>query len=216
MACSCEGICIQESAQCRIVITGLEVIEAGLSVVDIASVAQGVVGSQGAGHGTADGKGLAPGIVGVGDHGRSGGVQDRGDIALEVGGVVVSSAVVGDRQRCTAGIVSKVQRIPVNSHLAQLAAVVDIAICRAAAGPGGPHAIRIIGKGPGLPGKLDLAGFGIDHIAGAVGDSAAVAVSAVAVRYRYPHGSSAVPTGCGITPGAATIGAHLPHGVFTD
>jgi len=149
LACSCEGICIQESAQCRIVITGLEVIEVGFGIVDIAPVAQGVVGAQRAGHGTADGKGLAPGIVGVGDHSCSGGVQNRGDIPLEVGGVVVSGAVVGRGQRRTAGIVSEVQRIPIHSHLAQLAAVVHVVIGGTAACPLGPHAIGIVGKGPG-------------------------------------------------------------------
>ena len=141
-----------------VVVAALEVVEAGFGIVDIASVAQGVVGAQGAGHGTADGKELAPGVISIGDHSRSGGVQDGRDIALEVGGIIVGGAVVGDGHGCTAGIVGKIQRIPIHGHLAQLAAVVDIAICRAAAGPGGPHAIGIIGKGPGLPGKLDLAG----------------------------------------------------------
>jgi len=145
------------------------------------------VGAQGACHGTADGKGLAPGIVGVSDHCCSGGVQDGGDIALEVGGIIVGGAIVGHGQRRAAGFVSKVQRIPIHGHLAQLAAVVHVVIGRTAACPLGPHAIGIVGEGPGLPGLLDLAGLGIDHIAGAVGDFAAVAVSAVAVRYRYLH-----------------------------
>ena len=192
-----------------VVVAALEVVEAGFGIVDIASVAQGVVGAQGAGHGTADGKGLAPGIVGVGDHSRSGGVQDGRDIALQIGGIVVSRSVVGNGHGCTAGIVGKVQRIPIHRHLAQLAAVVHVVIGRTAACPLGTHAISIIGKGPGLPGLLDLAGFGIDHIAGAVGDFAAVAVSAIAVRYGYPHGVGTVPTGCGIAPGAASIGTHL-------
>ena len=153
----------------------------------IAPVAQGVVGSQGTCHGTAGAENVAPGIVGIGDHSRSGGVQDGGDIALEVGGVVVSGAVVGDGQRGAAGIVGKVQGVTIHRHLAHLAAIVDIAVRGAAVGPLGPHAIGIIGKGPGLSGKLDLTGFGIDNIAGTVGNFAAVAVSAVAVRYRYLH-----------------------------
>ena len=55
------------------------------------------MGAQGAGHGTGGAEDVAPGIVGIGDHGRSGGVQDGSDIALEVGGVVVSGAIVGDQ-----------------------------------------------------------------------------------------------------------------------
>ena len=96
-------------------------------------------------------------------------------------------SLVGHGQRRTAGIVGKIQRIPIHRHLAQLAAIVDIAVRGAAVGPFGPHAVGIVGEGPGLPGKLDLTGFGIDHIASAVGDFAAVAVSAIAVRYRYLH-----------------------------
>jgi len=110
------------------IITAGYIVEPCLGIIDIAPVAQGVVGAQGAGHGTADGKGLAPGVVGVGDHSRSGGVQDGGDIALEVGGIIVGGAVVGDGHGCTAGIVGKIQRIPIHRHLAQLAAVVDIAV----------------------------------------------------------------------------------------
>ena len=199
-----------------VVVAALEVVEAGFGIIDIAPVAQGVVGAQGAGHGTGGSENVAPGIVGVGDHSRSGGVQDGGDIALEVGGVVVSGAVVDHGQRCAAGIVGKIQRIPIHRHLAQLAAIVDIAVRGAAVGPFGPHAVGIVGEGPGLPGKLDLTGFGIDHISSAVGDFAAVAVSPVAVRYVYPHGIGAVATCGGIAPGIAAVGAHLPHGVFTD
>ena len=192
-----------------VIVAALEIVEAGFGIVDIAPVAQGIVGSQGTCHGTAGAENVAPGIVGIGDHSRSGGIQDRRYITLEVGGIVVSGSVVGDGQRGAAGIVGKVQGVTIHRHLAQLAAVVHVVIGRTAACPLGTHAISIIGKGPGLPGLLDLAGFGIDHIAGAVGDFAAVAVSAIAVRYGYPHGVGTVPTGCGIAPGAASIGTHL-------
>ena len=145
------------------------------------------MGAQGAGHGTGGAEDVAPGIVGIGDHSRSRGVQDGRDIALEVGSVVVSGAVVGHGQRRTAGLIGKGQDVAAYGHLTQLAAVVHVVIGRTAACPLGPHAIGIVGKGPGLPGKLDLAGLGIDDMAGTVGDLAAVAVSAVAVRYRYLH-----------------------------
>ena len=170
-----------------IVVSALEVVEAVFGIVDIAPVAQGIVGAQGASHGTGGAENVAPGIVGVGDHSRSGGVQDGGDIALEVGGIVVSGAVVGDGQRGAAGLIGKGQGVAAHGHLTQLAAIVDIAVRGAAVGPFGPHAVGIVGEGPGLPGKLDLAGLGIDDMAGTVGDFAAVAVSAVAVRYRYLH-----------------------------
>ena len=80
------------------IITAGYIVEPCLGIEDIAPVAQGVVGSQGTCHGTAGAENVAPGIVGVGDHSRSGGVQDGGDIPLEVGGIVVSGSVVGYRQ----------------------------------------------------------------------------------------------------------------------
>ena len=48
-----------------VVVAALEVVEAGFSVVDIAPVAQGVVGAQGAGHGTGGAENVAPGILGI-------------------------------------------------------------------------------------------------------------------------------------------------------
>ena len=132
-----------------VIVSALEVVEAGFGIIDIAPVAQGVVGAQGAGHGTGGAENVAPGIVGIGDHSRSGGVQDRGDIALEVGGIIVSGAVAGDGQRRTTGIVGKGQGVAAHGHLAQLAAIVDIAVCRAAIGPGSAHAVSIVGIGPG-------------------------------------------------------------------
>ena len=94
-----ENVCINKPTDLRIVITAGYIVESRLGVVDIAPVAQGVVGSQGISHGNGGAENVAPGIVGVGDHSCSGGVQNRGDIPLEVGGVVVSGAVVGDGQR---------------------------------------------------------------------------------------------------------------------
>ena len=107
------------------------------------------MGAQGAGHGTGGAENVAPGIVGVGDHSRSGGVQDGGDIPLEVGGVVVSGTVVGDGQRCAVGLIGKGQGVAAHGHLAQLTAIVDIAVRGAAVGPFGPHAVGIVGEGPG-------------------------------------------------------------------
>ena len=48
----------------RVVIAGLEVIESGISVVDVAAVAEGVMGAEGGRHSAGLGQGIAPGIVG--------------------------------------------------------------------------------------------------------------------------------------------------------
>ena len=143
-----ESIRIEESADLGVIVAALEIVEAGFGIVDIAPVAQGVVGSQGAGHGTGGAEDVAPGIISVGYDSCSGDVQDRRYITLEVGGVVVSGAVVDHGQRCAAGIVGKGQGVAAHGHLTQLAAIVDIAVRGAAVGPFGPHAVGIVGEGP--------------------------------------------------------------------
>ena len=50
-----EGVCAEEAAHFWVVIAGLEVIEAGLLVKDIATVAEGVTGAEGGGQGAGGG-----------------------------------------------------------------------------------------------------------------------------------------------------------------
>ena len=71
---------------------------------------------------------ITPGIIAVGDNSTAHAIQDRDHIALDVGDIIVGSAVVGHRHRHTVGTVGKVQSIIANSHLAQGAAVVDILV----------------------------------------------------------------------------------------
>jgi len=133
-----KSISIDKSANFGIIIPALEVIEAGFGVVDIAAVAQGVVGAEGGSKVAGGGKGFAPGIVGVADHCRAAAVEDGGYIALQVGGVVVGCAVVGDGYRGTAGIIAEVQRIAANGHAAEAAAVIHIAVGGGIVGSLGP------------------------------------------------------------------------------
>ena len=65
MSCGDESIRIEKSADLGVVVAALEVVESCLGVVDIAPVAEGVVGSQGAGHGTGGAEAVAPGILGI-------------------------------------------------------------------------------------------------------------------------------------------------------
>ena len=59
-----EGICTDKSANCGIIIAGLEIIEAGFAVVDISTVAERIMQTQCAGHRAGDGEQSAPSIVG--------------------------------------------------------------------------------------------------------------------------------------------------------
>ena len=50
-----EGIGIEEAGEGGVIVARLEVIEAGFGVVDIASIAEGVVGAEGGGQGAGGG-----------------------------------------------------------------------------------------------------------------------------------------------------------------
>ena len=128
MAGRCESVGVEEAADFGIVVSALQVIEAGFGVVDIAAVAQGVMGTEGGSKVTGGGKRPAPGIVGVADHCRAAAVEDGGYIALQVNGIVVGCAVVGDGYRCAGSVVAEVQRIAANGHAAEAATVIHIAV----------------------------------------------------------------------------------------
>ena len=63
----CYGVGVYESADCGVIVSALEVVQAGFGVVDIAAVAQGVMGAEGGGQVAGGGKGSAPCVVGVAD-----------------------------------------------------------------------------------------------------------------------------------------------------
>jgi len=93
-------------------------------------------------------QGVAPGVVGVGDHSRAGFVQDGGDIPLEVGGIVVSNLVEDHRHGRAGGIIGKVQGVASHSHVGQGAAIVSIAVSIGSIGFLCPQAVGIVGKAP--------------------------------------------------------------------
>ena len=138
LTCGCESIRVEESADFGIIVSALEVVKAAFGVEDIAAVAQGVMLAQGGGQsaGAVVAGGMAaPGIVGIGYHRCAGTVQNGGNIALQVGGVVVNRAVVGKGLGRTLGIIGKADGMAHraggsvgNFHLQQLGAAVDIAV----------------------------------------------------------------------------------------
>ena len=94
-------------------------------------------------------RGFAPGVIGVGNHRASRSVQDCRHIPLQVGGVVVGGAVVGHGHGNAIGVVGEVQGVAAYGHLAELTAVVDIAIGNRAVGTADSHTVLVIGVGPG-------------------------------------------------------------------
>ena len=117
-------------------------------VIDISAVAEGVMGAEGGGQVAGGGKGFAPSVVGVADHRCAAAVEDRNDVALEVGSVVILRAVVGNGQGRAGGIVAEVQGVAAHGHTAQAATVIDIAIGGRSVCPGGAHAVGIVSKAP--------------------------------------------------------------------
>ena len=87
-------------------------------VVDIATVAEGIMGAEGGGEGAGGAQNTAPGVVGVGDYIGAGGVADFDHIALQVRYIVVPNAVVDHRDGAAGGIVQEVQVIASHTHVA--------------------------------------------------------------------------------------------------
>ena len=78
------GIRIDKPSPNRVIVPAAEVVQARFGVVDIPAIAQGIHSTQRGRHGTADGHGRAPGVIGVGHHLGAAGVHKTGDIALGV------------------------------------------------------------------------------------------------------------------------------------
>jgi len=83
----------------------LEVVEAGLGIVHISAVAQGIESAESRSHHTGGGKRFTPGIVGITNHDVTGAVHDAHHITLQIYKVIVIRAVEVHRHRCSAGIV---------------------------------------------------------------------------------------------------------------
>ena len=97
LSCANISIRIDKPTHCWIVVTALEIIQPGLGIVDISTVAQRIMNAQRGSQGTGGGQQLAPGIVGIFYHRLARAVKDRNDIALEIGGVEIGGAIVRHR-----------------------------------------------------------------------------------------------------------------------
>ena len=188
----------------------------GFLIVDIATVAQGVVLAQGGGYGAGDGQDIAPGIVCVLHDLATAGVQDRRYIALQVGHIEILCAIEGQGHGFARGIIGKVHdhgadiQLIGNGQLAQTTSVVYVVVGNHTVGPAGPHAVGIVGVGPGRTSQDDLTRLGIDHIARAVGELTAVHITGIAGGHVDKHGGRIAAAGTGTVPGIAAVGAGLP------
>ena len=118
-------------------------------VIDIAAVAEGVEGGEGDIGGIGDGEDIAPGVVGVTDYGVAGAIQNGYHITLQVGGVEVGYAVMGQGQGGAFRSVGEVEGVIPHRQLAQAAAVVDVIVSGSSVGATGAQAVYIVGVIPG-------------------------------------------------------------------
>ena len=137
------GVGIDESADAGIIIARLQIIEFSLSIVDVATVAKRIGFRKGSG-GSQD---IAVGVIAIACNHCTASVHDRYYVTLEVGYVVIHSAVVLQYIRHPASIVEEVQCRCTVSFTQQLAACIVIAVCGPVHRLPGSQAIRIIGVG---------------------------------------------------------------------
>ena len=107
MPCACKLIRIDETADAGIVVTALQVVEPGFSVVVLATVANGIDSS----HGAVGINHIAPGIVAILCDGCTGAVDDPDNITLLVQNIDVVCTVVLEGIGQTAVIVDDIQDI---------------------------------------------------------------------------------------------------------
>ena len=114
LAGACIGICVEEALDDWVVISGLQVIEAGLRVVVVPAIAQGVDVREAAG----GGEDVAPGVVGILCHRCVLAVQKLDHVALGVQHVVIGVVarlrlvVVPPHQEGMAGfVIDEIQRV---------------------------------------------------------------------------------------------------------
>ena len=104
MACGRIAISTNKPSNPGIIVPGLEVIEAGFLVIDIAPIAEGVLPAEGRGQGAGAGEGIAPGVIGVFDHDLAGIVGDGDNVALGVVEEEVLGAVEANGHGLAVGI----------------------------------------------------------------------------------------------------------------
>ena len=140
---------IDKSAPGGVIISALEIIEAGFLIVNVTTVAQGVNFTQVDIRVIIGGNQPSPNVVDIADHRSAGTVYDGDYIALQVGNVVVRGIIVADHQGPSIRAVAETHHYTAPGHLGQLGTVVQVGVGDTTVCPACPHAIGIISKVPG-------------------------------------------------------------------
>ncbi len=129
----------------------MEVVQPGICVVDVAPVAQRVIGSQGGSHGAGSAAQLAPGVISVVDHRTAAAIDDGNHITLRIKNIIVCRAIVLNADGPPGGIVCEVHLSGAVGHGHQLGTVIGVLPGGGAVAAAGAHSVRAIRKVPGHP-----------------------------------------------------------------
>ncbi len=126
----------------------MQVVQAGFGIVDIATVAQGVIlRLDGVAGGAQE---IAPGIVGVADHPLAAAVDKPYHISLQICQIVQRCGAVGHGLGAACGIIGKVEGYAVSAHHGQLTTGIGIQVGGSAVTDAAAHSIGIVGISPGF------------------------------------------------------------------
>ena len=176
LPCGRIPIRIDKPAPRRAIVPALQIVQPRLCVVDVSSVAQGVLCAEGCCQRAGCAQWIAPCVVGVSYDARAAGADKAGHVALRVLDVEILRAVVVHGQRA-GRVVGEVQLIAAPRQLHQLVAQIMVIVRRAVNGFRDALAAVIVDIRPRLPRRLIVlanelvkAVVGVGRRAPAVGD----------------------------------------------
>lgn len=154
------AVCVDKPADLGIIVAALEVIEARFSIVIIAAVAKGIeLGDgrpdrSGTGAAVRHGKRSAPCVVGVFGGETAAAVDQRHNVALQVGDVVVGGGgavrgLVGDGIGALLAVVEEVENVAAPALAHHAAVLRDELGGDAVDGLAGADAVHVVGVGGG-------------------------------------------------------------------
>ena len=151
MPCGRIPIRIDKPTPRRVIIPALQIVQPRLRVVDVPTVAQGILCAEGGGQRAGGAQLIAPCVVGIGHDARAAGADKAGHVALRVLDVEILCAVVVHGQRA-GRVVGEVQLIAAPRQFHQLVAQIMVIVRRAVDGFRDALAVGIVAVGDIRPG----------------------------------------------------------------
>ena len=151
MPCGRIPIRIDKPTPRRVIIPALQIVQPRLRVVDVPTVAQGILCAEGGGQRAGGAQLIAPCVVGIAHNARAAGADKAGHVALCVLDVEIFRAVVVHGQRA-GRVVGEAQLIAAPRQLHQLVAQIMVIVRRAVDSLRDALAVGIVAVGDCLAG----------------------------------------------------------------